>query len=102
MELRYPDHQSNSGAIEKFAVEICEDCIFRSAGLFEEPDDTDGLFDTCPEWDGWDFHQRYADDDPDQEGEPLHGFSKSSCDGCHTSLGGERYSCTAINWSGTA
>ena len=99
MKLRYPDHTNNYDAAKKkatFEVEICEDCIFSSAGINEdfEPDGED-TFDVCREWDSWDFSFTYPEDDPDGEGEPLHGFSKSQCDGCHTTLGGDRHSMIA-------
>jgi hypothetical protein len=37
----------------------------------------------------------YADDDPECHGEPLHEFSWRSCQGCGSTLGGERYMVTA-------
>jgi len=85
---RYPDHEMNPGDAGPFEVELCEECVLREAGYEVEAE-----YEVCPEWDnGWLFSAVYAEDDPDQEGEPLHGFSKAACDGCHTNLYGERYS----------
>ena len=100
LKLRFPIHTNNydtraDSLVTTYEVEICEDCIYRSEGL--ETEDPDGVltFDTCHEWDSWNFSFTYPDDDPDGEGEPIYGFSKGMCDGCHTSLGGNRHSMIA-------
>jgi hypothetical protein len=80
----------------KFDAEICTDCYMSINGVNEDfQPDGDRTFDVCPEWDSWYFDSIYPEDDTNHEGEPSHGFSKSQCDGCHTTLHGERYSMEA-------
>lgn len=100
--LRYPDHTNNAEvSTEDIEVEICEDCIYRGSGIEVEGIELgDDRYDTCPEWDLWGFNFTYPEDDPDGYGEPVHGFSKSECDGCHTTLYGERYTMTAVYLGG--
>lgn len=90
-KLKYPEHKNNNEfGDELFVVQICTNCVASDTG-FVADHDQDGEYDVCPEWDGWEFSFTYPEDDRNGYGEPLHGFSKSACDGCHTSLHGERY-----------
>ena len=95
---RYPEHTPNDASIDRTTVELCENCVLAQAGYdpWEGRERDEREYDICPEWDGWIFDPVYADDDPDHEYEPLHGFSWAICDGCHSTLGGERYTHTAV------
>jgi hypothetical protein len=101
LKLRFPEHANNydsASRYTKFDVDVCVDC-YMTIHLPGENDnfepDGDRTFDLCREWNEWAFDDIYPDDDPDREGEPSHGFSKSQCDGCHTTLHGDRYSMRA-------
>ncbi len=100
--LRYPDHTHNDESIDGCTIELCENCVMAEAGYdpWEGRERDEREYDTCPEWHGWSFCSKYAEDDPEMYYEPMmHEFSKSQCDGCHTTLAGTRYIHTAIHWS---
>jgi len=89
--LRYPDHTPNE-SVEGLLINLCEDCVMAHAGN----DTPDAQFETCPEWEGWDFESVYADDDTERYYEPLSHFSKVPCDGCHSTLYGTHYDHVAV------
>lgn len=99
--LRYPDHKHNDMPND-VEVELCENCVMAEAGFdpWEGHERGEGEYDVCHEWYGWSFAPKYHDDDPDGYGDPMMTeFTGSQCAGCHTSLAGARYTCTAIHWS---
>lgn len=97
MNYRYPEHRQNPAG-DYGTLEVCESCILADAGYPPDyPDGQPGAYDVCPEWHGWGFTFTYSEDDPEEQGEPVHGFSWARCDACHSQLGGERYTVHAAH-----
>ena len=88
---RFPNHKNNAPEMTETEVDLCEDCVMGVAGLLERPAEEYVL---CPEWHGWDFVSI-----ENEYGEAEQHFSKSQCDGCHSTLWGSRYPHTAVHVS---
>ena len=85
---RFPNHTNNAPVMTETEVDLCEDCVMGVAGVLEgEPQE----FELCVEWDGWLFSSVET-----EHGEVEQYFSKSQCDGCHSTLWGSRYPHTAV------
>jgi hypothetical protein len=74
-------------------VDLCVDCVFADAngqGAEGISEDWTGFL---PEWDGWLFGPVVTDED--NEPAEAH-FSWSTCDGCGSMLGGDRWDYIAV------
>lgn len=74
-------------AEQEFDISVCQDCLMLIANgdTSGAADDYPGLL---PEWDGWYLAPGGEEDDE--------GFSRSGCEGCGSSLGGDRYKVRAF------
>jgi hypothetical protein len=82
MNHRYPDHEHNNVDIDGVMVPLCVDCYSTFHGT------PAGIeYDLCLEWDGWGIGT--SDEEPY--------FSMSPCEGCHSTLGGNRYRVSAFH-----
>lgn len=74
-------------------VALCVDCVYVDANGYDSEAVADHWTGFLDEWDGYLFGSRVDLD----TGEPCEGhFSSSPCDGCGTTLGGERFDYLAL------
>lgn len=67
-------------------LEVCEDCIQVLANGVEDVATSEAALNMEDHWEGYDLFPGNVD----------HGFSYNQCDGCGSSLAGDRYQAWAI------